>query len=94
MTYSYNLGFAADDAIQASHPTCELEGVLSDDEVVQILRWTDEWLKAAIDLGFVELPHALEESMVANIRACYRMKMNPEEAVFFCFRLRDESQLF
>jgi hypothetical protein len=94
MTRSHVLGFAAGDLVRPSLPMFTLGDALSDEEVTRIQSWTDRWLNTALELRFVDRPFVVDDSMVADIHACYRMKMDPEEAVYFCFRLRDESQLF
>ncbi|WP_042337761.1 hypothetical protein [Paraburkholderia ferrariae] len=83
-----------DGLISSSFTTSTLHDVLSDEEIEQIQRWTDAWFEGALKLGFVKWPYMIDDAMVSNIQVCYRMKMTPEEAVFFCYRVHGESKLF
>jgi len=96
MTLFHAAGYSSerDDLIGRSFPTFALGGALHQDEVEQIEQWMDTWLHTAVGLGFVEWPYVVGEAMISNIRTCYRMKLEPEEAVYLCFRLRNESELF
>jgi|GEM_PF-2310094 len=83
-----------DELIRLSFPTLSLHDVLSDEEIQRIQHWTDAWFESAMELGFVRWPYVIDSAMVSNIQSCYRMKMAPEEAVLFCYRLHGESRLF
>ncbi|MBN3804520.1 hypothetical protein GXB81_15900 [Paraburkholderia sp. Ac-20336] len=94
ITHAASIHRDRDELIRLPLPTFSLHDVLSDEEIRRIEQWTDAWLEVAMELGFVRWPYVIDSAMVADIQSCYRMKMAPEEAVLFCYRMHGESRLF
>ncbi|TAM48831.1 MAG: hypothetical protein EPN57_26740 [Paraburkholderia sp.] len=84
----------ADVSIGSSLLDVALHDVLSDEEMHLIRQWIDDWFHLAVEQGRIDWPYVVNEAMVLTIQTCYRMKMSPEEAVYFCYRMQNESTLF
>lgn len=63
-------------------------------QACEIQNWIDGWVHFATEQNHIRPSHVIDNDMIRTIHLCYTMNMSPEEAVFFCYRIKKESTLF